>query len=201
MYISCPPRYKTVVKLMSEDSCATDPTNINMTDYSSLESTDGDYTDPGSSDDQYFLFNNVRKLPRRKRRKIPQNLKNMKKRREKKKVEYSSESNSESGSDEVEPRRRRSSSCRRFRPSNNLSDMSEDEDAIHFNVLRDFARMENAQRGSLQTSSFSASACQQIHSELLESVNQLYQDMKRKPLLKRNAISTSSISHSKYSQG
>merc|ERR1711899_424911 len=63
--------------------------------------------------------------------------------------------------------------------------------------MRDFAMLENSRGGNLTASSFSASACQQIHSELLESVNQIYQDMKRKPLLKRNAISTSSISHTK----
>ena len=63
--------------------------------------------------------------------------------------------------------------------------------------MRDFARLENARAGSLTTTNFSASACQKIHSELLESVNQIYQDMKRKPLLKRNAISTSSIAHTR----
>ena len=81
-------RYKMIVKLMSEESCAADPTNIPMSDYSSVESTDGDYTDPDSGEDNYFLFNNVRKIPRRRRRKIP--LQNLKKSKEKK-YEYSSD--------------------------------------------------------------------------------------------------------------
>ena len=42
---------------------------------------------------------------------------------------------------------------------------------------------------------FSASACQKIHSELLASVNEIYKNLKTKPLLKRNAISTSSLSN------
>ena len=78
-------RYKTIVKLMSEESCATDPCNIAMTDYSSLESSEGDYTDVNSDEDKYFLFSNLRKIPRRRRRKIPQDQ--LKKTN--KKVEYS----------------------------------------------------------------------------------------------------------------
>ena len=83
-------RYKTIVKLMSEESCATDPCNIAMTDYSSLESSEGDYTDANSEEDKYFLFNNLRKIPRRRRRKIPQNQ--LKKSKEKKKVKFSKKS-------------------------------------------------------------------------------------------------------------
>ena len=41
---------------------------------------------------------------------------------------------------------------------------------------------------------FSASACQKIHSELLASVNEIYKNLKTKPLLIRNAVSTSSLS-------
>ena len=77
-------RYKTIVKLMSEESCATDPCNIAMTDYSSLESSEGDYTDVNSDEEKYFLFSNLRKIPRRRRRKIPTNQ--LKKSKEKKKV-------------------------------------------------------------------------------------------------------------------
>ena len=42
---------------------------------------------------------------------------------------------------------------------------------------------------------FSASACQKIHSELLASVNEIYKNLKTKPLLIRNAVSTSSLSN------
>ena len=74
-----------------------------------------------------------------------------------------------------------------------LSDYTDDEDAIHINVMRDFARLENSKMKS--DDEFSASACQKIHSELLASVNELYKNLKTKPLLKRNAISTSSLSN------
>ena len=37
-----------------------------------------------------------------------------------------------------------SSSYRRFQSSSCLSDLTDDEDAIHFNVMRDFARLENS---------------------------------------------------------
>ena len=59
--------------------------------------------------------------------------------------------------------------------------------------MRDFARLENSKMKS--DDEFSASACQKIHSELLASVNEIYKNMKTKPLLKRNAISTSSLSN------
>ena len=59
--------------------------------------------------------------------------------------------------------------------------------------MRDFARLENSKMKS--DDEFSASACQKIHSELLASVNEIYKNLKTKPLLKRNAISTSSLSN------
>ena len=183
------------MKLMSEESCAADPCNIPMSDYSSVDSSEADYTEPDSDQDPYFLFNNVRKLPRRRRRKIP--LEDLKRAKEKKKYEFSSDSDSSESEYDYQTQKSATSSHRRFHNSNYLSDLTDDEDAIHFNVMRDFARLENARGGSLNTSSFSASACQKIHKELLESVNQIYKDMKRKPLLKRNAISTSSIAHSR----
>ena len=88
-----------VVKLMAEESSATDPTTINMSDYSSISSSEGDYTDIDIEDD-YFLFQNVRKLARRKRRKMPPE--EYKKNKEKKKlIEYISESDSSSDDDLV----------------------------------------------------------------------------------------------------
>ena len=76
-----------------------------------------------------------------------------------------------------------------------LSDYTDDEDAIHINVMRDFARLENSKMNLKSDDEFSASACQKIHSELLASVNEIYKNLKTKPLLKRNAISTSSLSN------
>ena len=86
-------RYKMIVKLMAEESSATDPTTINMSDYSSISSSEGDYTDT-DIDDEYFLFQNVRKIARRKRRKMPPE--EYRKSKEKKKlIEYVSETSSE----------------------------------------------------------------------------------------------------------
>ena len=59
--------------------------------------------------------------------------------------------------------------------------------------MRDFARLENSKMNLKSDDEFSASACQKIHSELLASVNEIYKNLKTKPLLKRNAISTSSL--------
>ena len=82
-----------IVKLMAEESSATDPTTINMSDYSSISSSEGDYTDT-DIDDEYFLFQNVRKIARRKRRKMPPE--EYRKSKEKKKlIEYVSETSSE----------------------------------------------------------------------------------------------------------
>ena len=87
-------RYKMIVKLMAEESSATDPTTINLSDYSSISSSEGDYTDT-DIDDDYFLFQNVRKLARRKRRKMPPE--EYKKTKEKKKlIDYESESDTSS---------------------------------------------------------------------------------------------------------
>ena len=84
-----------------------------------------------------------------------------------------------------------------FHNANYLSDISDDEDAIHINVMRDFTRLENSKMKN--DDEFSASACQKIHSELLASVNEIYKNYKNykqtKPLLIRNAVSTSSLSN------
>ena len=94
-------RYKTIVKLMSEESCATDPCNIAMTDYSSLESSEGDYTDCEIEND-YYLFQNVRKIQRRKRRKMP--IEEYRKTKERKKLlDYVSESSSGEDEDYLYP--------------------------------------------------------------------------------------------------
>ena len=59
--------------------------------------------------------------------------------------------------------------------------------------MRDFTRLENSKMRN--DDEFSASACQKIHSELLASVNEIYKNLKTKPLLIRNAVSTSSLSN------
>ena len=60
--------------------------------------------------------------------------------------------------------------------------------------MRDFTRLENSKMNLKNDDEFSASACQKIHSELLASVNEIYKNLKTKPLLIRNAVSTSSLS-------
>ena len=100
LYFSSPPlqhlRYKMIVKLMSEESSATEPTTVCMSDYSSISSSEGDYTDCEIEND-YYLFQNVRKIQRRKRRKMP--IEEYRKTKERKKLlDYVSESSS--GEDE-----------------------------------------------------------------------------------------------------
>ena len=96
-------RYKMIVKLMAEGSSATDPTTINMSDYSSISSSEGDYTDPETAEaGDYFLFQNVRKIARRRRRKMaPEEYRKTKEK--KKMIEYISESDSSSDEDYVHP--------------------------------------------------------------------------------------------------
>ena len=93
-----------IVKLMAEESSATDPTTINMSDYSSISSSEGDYTDPETAAEtgDYFLFQNVRKIARRRRRKMaPEEYRKTKEK--KKMIEYISESDSSSDEDYVHP--------------------------------------------------------------------------------------------------
>ena len=96
-------RYKMIVKLMAEESSATDPTTVNMSDYSSISSSEGDYTDPEAENktvDDYFLFQNVRRIARRKRRKMaPEEYQKTKEK--KKLIEYVSESESSSDDDYI----------------------------------------------------------------------------------------------------
>ena len=61
--------------------------------------------------------------------------------------------------------------------------------------MRDFTRLENSKMNLKDDDEFSASACQKIHSELMASVNEIYKNLKTKPLLIRNAVSTSSLSN------
>ena len=61
--------------------------------------------------------------------------------------------------------------------------------------MRDFTRLENSKMNLKNDDEFSASACQKIHSELMASVNEIYKNLKTKPLLIRNAVSTSSLSN------
>ena len=81
-----------IVKLMSEESSATEPATVCLSDYSSISSSEGDYTDVEQESD-YYLFQNVRKIPRRKRRKMP--IEEYRKTKERKKLlDYVSDSSS-----------------------------------------------------------------------------------------------------------
>ena len=96
-------RYKMIVKLMAEESSAGDPTKVDMSEYSSIDSSEGDYTEPEGDNkpvDDYFLFQNVRKIARRKRRKMaPEEYRKTKEK--KKLIEYVSESDSSSDDDYI----------------------------------------------------------------------------------------------------
>lgn len=91
-----------IVKLMAEESSAGDPTKVDMSEYSSIDSSEGDYTEPEGENksDDYFLFQNVRKIARRKRRKMaPEEYRKTKEK--KKLIEYVSESDSSSDDDYI----------------------------------------------------------------------------------------------------
>ena len=91
-----------IVKLMAEESSAGDPTKVDMSEYSSIDSSEGDYTEPEDNKpvDDYFLFQNVRKIARRKRRKMaPEEYRKTKEK--KKLIEYVSESDSSSDDDYI----------------------------------------------------------------------------------------------------
>ena len=105
LYLLSPPlqhlRYKMIVKLMSEESSATEPATVCMSDYSSISSSEGDYTDVEIEND-YYLFQNVRKIQRRKRRKMP--IEEYRKTKERKKLlDYVSESSSGEDEDYLYP--------------------------------------------------------------------------------------------------
>ena len=90
-----------IVKLMSEESSATEPATVCMSDYSSISSSEGDYTDVEIEND-YYLFQNVRKIQRRKRRKMP--IEEYRKTKERKKLlDYVSESSSGEDEDYLYP--------------------------------------------------------------------------------------------------
>ena len=75
-----------------------------------------------------------------------------------------------------------------------LSDISEDEDAINVDMM--MVRNYDLPRHSIEranTIEFSASACQRIHSELLASVNQIYVNLQDSGL-KTTSSSSSSLS-------
>ena len=52
-------RYKVHLKLQRGKSSATEPTSVELSDYSSLSSSENDYTET-DSESNYFLFSNIR---------------------------------------------------------------------------------------------------------------------------------------------
>ena len=89
---------------MAEESSAGDPTKVDLSEYSSIDSSEGDYTEPETGGkgevSDYFLFQNVRKSARRKRRKMaPEEYRKTKEK--KKLIEYVSESDSSSDDDYI----------------------------------------------------------------------------------------------------
>jgi hypothetical protein len=208
-------RYKILLGLLRQKSLATEPNNIRLSDYSSLSSSDNDYTDGLDEEPSPFLFQRVKKKLRRRLRKKPliTPFSHLKPRRERKEGEEtpsatesseSSESSSEPESSGATASRRTSSArCslhsfqeRRASSTLEVSEISEDEDAIRFDVMRSFHRLDHMHTGTGETLEFSASACQRIHAELLASVNQIYMNLSESGL-KNSSSSSSSLSVTK----
>lgn len=195
-------RYKILVKLLKEKSSATEPNNVILSEYSSLSSSEADYTDVEEETyNEHFLFQNVKKTLRRKLRKKPIRSSIFKTRNnseDPKPLEELSSSSSSSSELEysqsesfplISSRQSMESSHEKISPS----DISEDEDAINIDVMKDFQQP----RGSFESNNgteFSASACQKIHSELLASVNQIYINLQDSGLKKNSSSSSSSLS-------
>ena len=197
-------RYKILVKLLKGKSSATEPNNVLLSDYSSLSSSDQDYTDLDEETyNEHLLFQNVKKITRRKLRKKPIRSSIFKTREnsedQKPLEEFSSSSSSSSELEQsqsesfplISSRQSMESSHEKISPS----DISEDEDAINIDVMKDF----HQPRGSVEVepsngTEFSASACQKIHSELLASVNQIYINLQDSGLKTNSSSSSSSLS-------
>jgi len=199
-------RYKILLGLLREKSSATDPSNIILSEYSSMSSSEGEYTDVNAEElNENFLFQNVKKIMRRKLKKRPPKhpFPRVKQNSDDSKPpeDFSSTSESESSSDESFEQCFRSVSARSSLHSfqekiSDLSEISEDEDAINVDVMREFKQFENVQENLENNGTeFSASACQRIHSELLASVNQIYLNLQDSGL-KTNSSSSSSLSGS-----
>ena len=199
-------RYKILLRLLRDKSSATAPSNVILSEYSSLSSSECDYTEPETLN-EYFLFQNVKKPLRRRLRKKPIKssifiTKNRENSCEEAKAvdEFSSSSSSESESDcnfETFPLINATTRHSTESPEklSDLSDISEDEDAINVDVMQYF-RSYGPSRDSFDSSGtieFSASTCQRIHSELLASVNQIYVNLQDSGL-KTTSSSSSSLS-------
>ena len=74
-----------------------------------------------------------------------------------------------------------------------VSEISEDEDAIRIDMMRSFHRIE-PDLDTGEPIEFSASACQKIHAELLASVNQIYMNLSESGLKTSASSSSSSLS-------
>ena len=142
-------RYKILLRLLRDKSTATEPSNVVMSGYSSISSSDCDYTDCEEEEAgaEKFLFENVKKTLRRKLRKKPfkPSIFCTKAGSEDSKPtdEFSSSSSSSSSSDvdcnylltDSTARHSIDSAADKY---SDLSDISHDEDAINVDVMRDF---------------------------------------------------------------
>ena len=199
-------RYKILLRLLRDKSSATLPSNVILSEYSSISSSDGDYTevDEAVISDK-FRFQNVKKPLRRKLRKKPfkSSIFSTKNSCEDSRPTDEISSSSSSSDSEDLPSENfdsfHSVSARHSIDSaqeklSELSDISEDEDAINVDMM--MVRNYDLPRHSIEranTIEFSASACQRIHSELLASVNQIYVNLQDSGL-KTTSSSSSSLS-------
>ena len=198
-------RYKILLRLLRDKSSATEPSNVILSEYSSISSSEGDYTDTvdEAAVTDKFRFQNVKKTLRRKLRKKPfkPSIFSTKNSSEDSRPadEFSSSSSSSDSEDFANFDSFRSVSARHSIDSaqeklSELSDISEDEDAINVDMMMvrnyDFPRHSIERANTIE---FSASACQRIHSELLASVNQIYVNLQDSGL-KTTSSSSSSLS-------
>ena len=198
-------RYKILLRLLRDKSSATEPSNVILSEYSSISSSEGDYTDTvdEAAVNDKFRFQNVKKTMRRKLRKKPfkPSIFSTKNSSEDSRPadEFSSSSSSSDSEDFANFDSFRSVSARHSIDSaqeklSELSDISEDEDAINVDMMMvrnyDFPRRSIERANTIE---FSASACQRIHSELLASVNQIYVNLQDSGL-KTTSSSSSSLS-------
>ena len=199
-------RYKILLRLLRDKSSATLPSNVILSEYSSISSSEGDYTeiDEAMVNDK-FRFQNVKKVLRRKLRKKPfkssifSTKNSCEDSRPANEISSSSSSDSEDLTSanfdcfpsSVSARHSIDSAAEKL---SELSDISEDEDAINVDMM--MVRNYDLPRHSIEranTIEFSASACQRIHSELLASVNQIYVNLQDSGL-KTTSSSSSSLS-------
>ena len=211
-------RYKIHLGLLRHKSTATDPINMALDDYSSLSSCDDDYAEIEEEDvPSVFLFQRVKKKLRRRlrKKKLVTPFSHLKPRVKKDGEETPSDPTSSSSSSESSSefdvsdtnmiRRASSARCslhsmqgRKGSTPLEVSEISEDEDAIRVDIMRSYHQLDIDAGEPIE---FSASACQKIHAELAASVNKIYMNLSESGFKKSASSSSSSLQPGKKKTG